>query len=79
MAGKSFLSQFQILKEHRVWDTNRVLGGGVGEVRGGGVGEAADVTADVQGEVANIAEVEEEVSLQVDMIRDEVELQVQRG
>ena len=37
------------------------------------------MTADVQGEVANIAEVEEEVSLQVDMIRDEVELQVQRG
>ena len=81
MAGarQSLLAEGEVLEKDRVGDANFVLGRGVGHLGHGVVGRHEDGARDVQGEVLDTAEIEEQVSLQSDLIRDERQVETGRG
>ena len=78
-AGKSLLSEHEVLEEDRVGNPDPVLGGGVGDLRQGGVGGREDGARDVQGEILDTAEIEEQVPLKTHIIRDNGELETGGG
>ena len=67
-AGQSLLSEDQVLEEDRVGDVHFVLGRGVGHLRHGPVGRHEDCAGDVQGQILDTAEIEEQISLESDLI-----------
>ena len=67
-AGQSLLSEDQVLEEDRVGDVHFVLCRGVSHLRHGPVWRHEDGTGDVKGEILDTAEIEEQISLQSDLI-----------
>ena len=73
-AGERLLTKNKLLEKDRVGDPDLVLGRGVGHLRHGAVRGHEDGARYVQGEVLDTAEIEEQISLQPQLIRDERQL-----
>ena len=78
-AGQSLLAEGEVLEKDRVGDADFVLGRGVGHLGHGVVWRHEDGARDVQREVLDTAEIEEQVSLQSDLIRDQRQVEAGRG
>ena len=74
VARKGLLAEDQVLEEDRVGYPDFVLGRGVGDLRHAVVRGLEDGARDVQGEILDIAEIEEQIPLEGDLIGNQGQL-----